>query len=408
MPDSKIEAQPAPAVEHRDPLSVLLRQLSIVVLALLTFFLAWQIGAYFADIIRILIYSVLLSYLFINVVDYLEKYIRNRAAAILVVYVLLTAVTIFGIIVIVPAVIYQVSQLVSNIFNNIPQAIEYLTNLLSPLEARLHQSQIQVRAIDILTNLAANMPKPDPSQILGRMSDVAMSTMTWLMYGLSIIVTSFWLLLDGHNMKENIIRLFPTKHRDLLSVMSTDMDLTLQMFFRGQIVLGLLFGAFMVGVFFFMGVHYALLLGGFLGICEIIPVIGPTIGFIPALASVAVDGMDNISTNRIAQVIVVFMVLNLVQWLKDNIVAPRYMGNVIGLHPVMIFITIMIGARIDGMSGIVCALPAACVINVLLSHMVPRFAAEHPMELPVEAEPKEVAEAKTIDKVESQAAAAPD
>jgi len=336
MPNSKIEAQQGPAAEHRDHLSILLRQLSIVVLALLTFFLIWQIGAYFADIIRILIYSVLLSYLFINVVDYLEKYIRNRAAAILIVYVLLTAVTIFGIIVVIPAVIYQVSQLVSNIFNNIPQAIEYLTNLLSPLEARLHQSQIQVRAIDILTNLAANMPKPDPSQILGRMSDVAMSTMTWLLYGLSIIVTSFWLLLDGHNMKENIIRLFPSKHHDLLSVMSTDMDLTLQMFFRGQIVLGLLFGAFMVAVFFFMGVHYALLLGGFLGICEIIPVIGPTIGFIPALASVAVDGMDNISTNRIAQIVIVFIVLNLVQWLKDNIVAPRYMGNVIGLHPVMI------------------------------------------------------------------------
>ncbi|MDR3616141.1 MAG: AI-2E family transporter [Candidatus Obscuribacterales bacterium] len=405
MPDSKIEAQQASAVERRDHLSTLLRQLSIVVLALLTFFLIWQIGAYFADIIRILIYSVLLSYLFINVVDYLEKYIRNRAAAILVVYVLLTAVTIFGIIVIIPAVIYQVSQLVSNIFNNIPQAIEYLTNLLSPLEARLHQSQIQVRAIDILTNLAANMPKPDPSQILGRMSDVAMSTMTWLLYGLSIIVTSFWLLLDGHNMKENIIRLFPSKHHDLLSVMSTDMDLTLQMFFRGQIVLGLLFGAFMVAVFFFMGVHYALLLGGFLGICEIIPVIGPTIGFIPALASVAVDGMDNISTNRIAQIVIVFLVLNLVQWLKDNIVAPRYMGNVIGLHPVMIFITIMIGARIDGVSGIVCALPAACVINVLLSHMVPRFAVEHPMELPQDAQTKVVADAKTIEKVESPATA---
>jgi predicted PurR-regulated permease PerM len=95
--------------------------------------------------------------------------------------------------------------------------------------------------------------------------------------------------------------------------------------------------------------------------------------------------------------------LNLVQWLKDNIVAPRYMGNVIGLHPVMIFITIMIGARIDGVSGIVCALPAACVINVLLSHMVPRFAAEHPMELPADAEPKEVAEAKDIVKVDSPA-----
>jgi predicted PurR-regulated permease PerM len=241
------------------------------------------------------------------------------------------------------------------------------------LEARLHDAQIQVRAIDILTNLASNMPKPDPSQVLGRMSDVAMSTMTWLLYGLSMVVISFWLLLDGHNIKESVIHLFPRKYYVLLTVLARDIDLTLQMFFRGQIELGLLFGALMVAMFLVMGVHYSLLLGGFLGVCEIIPVIGPTIGFVPVVVTVAVDGMDNILVNRVWQVIVIFLVLNLVQWLKDNIVAPRYIGNVIGLHPVMIFVAIMVGARLDGISGIICALPAACVLNVLLSRLSQRI-----------------------------------
>jgi predicted PurR-regulated permease PerM len=45
------------------------------------------------------------------------------------------------------------------------------------------------------------------------------------------------------------------------------------------------------------------------------------------------------------------------------------MGNVIGLHPVIIFLAIFIGAKIDGWLGIIFALPAACVVQVLAKHI---------------------------------------
>jgi predicted PurR-regulated permease PerM len=349
------------------------RQLTILVLSLLAIFLCFQVGSYFADIFRILGYSILLFYIFINSVDWLEKKLSNRAMAILIVYVGLLAITIFGVIVVVPALLYQITQLVSSTFNQIPELIQQVIKMLTPLEASLHAASIRVKSVDILTNIATNIPKPDAGIIFGRVTDVAMSTATWFAYGLSTVVVSFYFLLDGRNMKERVIALFPKKYYLMLTVMTTDIDLSLQMFFRGQIVLGLLFGLFMIAVFLAMGVHYALLLGGFLGVCEIIPVIGPAIGFVPIILTVAFDGLDNVALNRFAQVLVIFLVLNLVQWLKDNIIAPRYIGNVIGLHPVMIFIAIMIGARLDGLSGIICSLPVACVINVLISHLSSRF-----------------------------------
>jgi predicted PurR-regulated permease PerM len=367
--DSQVE----PTAAGVDRLLLLQRQLSVLVLALLAIFLFFQVGSYFADIFRILGYSILLFYIFINSVDWLEKYLPNRAMAILIVYLGLLALTIFGVIVVVPALLYQVSQLVSSTFNQFPQIIQQSIKTLAPVEASLHAASIRIKAVDILTNIATSLPKPDPGMVFGRVTDVAMSTMTWLIYGLSTVVVSFYFLLDGRNMKELVINLFPKRYYLMLTIMTTDVDLSLQMFFRGQIVLGLLFGLFMIAVFLCMGVHYALLLGAFLGVCEIIPVIGPAIGFIPIVLTVAFDGMDNIVTNRFAQVVIIFMVLNLVQWLKDNIVAPRYIGNVIGLHPVMIFIAIMIGARLDGLSGIICSLPVACVVNVLVSHISSRF-----------------------------------
>ncbi len=356
------------------------RQLTVLVLAMVALVIFLQIGGFFADIFRILGFSILFSYLFINVVDWLEKVIRNRAGAILIVYLILGVITILGIILLVPAIIFQVSQLLDTTFNQLPQWLNFLVKALEPLEARLHAAQIQVRAIDILTTVVSSVPKPDPAQLIARMTDVAMSTMTWLFYGLSIVVVSFYFLLDGHNIKESIIKLFPKKHYPFLEVLATDMDVGLQAFFRGQIVLGLLFGAFMIAVYMALGVHYALLLGLFLGVWEIVPVIGPTIGFIPTIFSVAIDGVDNLPLNRISQVIVVALVFNLVQWLKDNIVAPRYIGNVIGLHPVMIFIAIMIGARLDGMLGVIYSLPAACLINVFITHLAARASAVQKLE----------------------------
>ncbi len=190
-----------PEGKSPDKLLRLQRQLTVLVLALVAFIAFLQIGGFFADIIRILGFSVLFSYLFINVVDWLEKIVRNRAAAILIVYAVLGVITIFGITLIIPAIIFQVSQLVDTTFNQFPQWLDFLVKALQPVEARLHAAQIQVRAVDILTTVVGSIPKPDPAQIIGRMTDVAMSTMTWFFYGLSIVVVSFYFLLDGHNIK---------------------------------------------------------------------------------------------------------------------------------------------------------------------------------------------------------------
>ncbi|HEY9784918.1 MAG TPA: AI-2E family transporter [Candidatus Obscuribacterales bacterium] len=364
-------------------LTILQKQLTVAVLALAVFYLLTQVSIFFADILRILGISLLLAYLFIGVVDWLSRYVRSRALSIFLVYVFLAAITIIGAILVLPAMVYQITQLVNSVFEQIPQIIDWLVKAVQPLEQRLHAAKIDVKAMDILSTFAANLPKPDANQILSRMSDVAMSTMTWTMYGLSVLVVSFYFLLDGHHIRDQIISLFPKKHQPRLSLMSEQVDASLQAFFRGQIVLGLCFGALMFFVYFFLGVNYALLLGVVLGVWEIVPVIGPPIGFLPALIVVAIDGMSNVPLNRLSQIIILFLVFNGLQWLKDNLAAPRYIGNVIGLHPVTIFLAIMIGARIDGMLGIIFSLPAACVVNVMITNLLANDSAQ-PAAAPVE------------------------
>lgn len=356
--------------EQLAKLALVQRQLTIIALGFAALFLCCQVASYFADILRIIGISILLSYLFINVVDWLEKYVHNRAGAIFIVYLILGVTAIVTAVLVIPAMVYQVAQLGESVFQQIPQIMDKLIAALHPLEEKLHAAKIEVKAMDILQSFASNLPRFDSSQILSRMGDMAFSTVTAFMYGLSVLVVSFYFLLDGHRIRDSIINLFPRRMHSSCRTMAEQMDSSLQAFFRGQIVLGLLFGGVMICVYFMLGMHYALILGVFLAVWEIVPVIGPPIGFIPAAIVVAIDGMDTIPVNRFAQILILFAIFNGLQWLKDNLVAPRYIGNVIGLHPVMIFIAIMIGARLDGMLGIIFSLPAACVVNVLFNNLI--------------------------------------
>ncbi len=354
-----------------DRLLVLQRQLTILALSAVLIAALFFISGFFADILRILSLSFLLSYLLINIVDFLANFLKNRAIAIGVVYIFLLGLATVAAFFLIPAVVYQVNQLVTSTIDRTPEFLQYLARALAPLEARFRAYQIDVKAMDVLTNLVSTLPKPDPTILLNRVTDMAMSTMTWLLYSISIAVVTFYFLLDGHNFKKAIIKLFPQRLRTSLDQMSEDIDQYLLAFFKGQLVLGLAFGLVMLVVYSLLGVEYALLLSLGLGLAEILPVIGPLIGFLPAVISVALHG-SNLPGNHLVQILLLSLLFSILQQIKDNVVAPKYIGNVIGLHPVMIFIAIMIGAKVDGLLGIIVSLPAACIINVALNHLALR------------------------------------
>jgi len=346
------------------------RQLLILVLTLLAAIIISQLCAYFADVLRILGVSILFAYLFLGSVDWLNKYLKNRGLAVLIVYGAVLIGIAFSTITVIPTVVSQISQLLNNMYLQLPRFIQNTERYIFPLEQHLlHHAQIEIKTIDLINGVVSVLPKVDASQVLNRMSDVAVSTMTSIIYILSILILSFYFLLDGHTMPAAIIKLFPNKHKEKLELICTQIDKSLQAFLRGQVILAICFGMIMVIIYYILGVHYALLLGIILAILEVIPVIGPPIGFVPTIFVVAFDGMDHIHAHRITQLLIVSACFYALQWLKDNIFAPKYIGNVIGMHPLIVFLAIMVGARIDGWLGIIFALPVSCIIQVVAKNI---------------------------------------
>ncbi|MBX9667259.1 MAG: AI-2E family transporter [Candidatus Obscuribacterales bacterium] len=350
-------------------LGIIQRRMVVVALGLFIAFLTVQVAQIFSDILRILSIAIFVCYTVVSLVDWLEHVTKSRIFAVLAVYAFGAVVTVISVIIVIPILVYQISSLVQSTFDQIPTFLEWSTKILTPLEVKLNHAHIYMKPSDMLANFAAAAPKPDAGLIVQHVTNVAMSTMTWFFYAMSVLILSFYFLLDGGRMSRAIVDVFPDTLKSRMMSFVRETDKTLHSFFKGQIVLGLLFGAFMVAVYWALGVPYALALGIILGMWEVVPVIGPTLGFAPTVLAVLVHGIDHVPASRFVQLLIVVAVFAILQWLKDNIVAPKYIGNVIGLHPVIIFIAIMIGARLDGMLGIIVSLPVACMINVFVKHL---------------------------------------
>jgi predicted PurR-regulated permease PerM len=129
-------------------------------------------------------------------------------------------------------------------------------------------------------------------------------------------------------------------------------------FVKGQVVLAIVSGAFMFLLYSIFQVKYAFFLSTFFTIAEILPVIGPWIAFTPGILVVLFSDHPEHA----------FYIWFIYVLIKDNFILPKVVGEVMGLHPVVVILSIFICAKIGGMMGVVLALPIASILTVMVHY----------------------------------------
>ena len=124
---------------------------------------------------------------------------------------------------------------------------------------------------------------------------------------------------------------------------------------------------------YFLKVPYALVLASFGGIMEVIPYVGPILAVIPAV----LVGLT-ISPFTAFLVLVLFIII---QQIENNIVVPLIMKKAVGLDPVVIILSLLIGATLLGFLGILAAVPFAAALNIFLGDFLENKEAEAEMEI---------------------------
>lgn len=317
------------------------------------------------DILYILCFSGLIAYLLVGLVDWIQHhtFIKKRGLVIFLVYLLLFLIFTVFTLVILPTVITQVS----NLAERIPLYFDTLTVWFENIKTQstllpfmqnisLDFSAIASQISSLLTGFSTN--------IAPKILDFAFDTISFFVYFFTTLVLSVYFLLDGHNLWKRLVSPFPTTIKHHLNLLQKNLDKCLRGFFIGQIQLSSLSGLVMFIVYAILGSKYSLLLALSQIILEIIPVIGGII----AIALTCTVLLFNIGWIKALVAFIIYMIYT--QLIKDNILAPRIMSNAIDLHPIMVLLVILLGAKLGGIFGIIFALPIAGILNATVNYYI--------------------------------------
>lgn len=174
---------------------------------------------------------------------------------------------------------------------------------------------------------------------------------------LTIVVLSFYLLLDHTRVQKSIASLFsPHLRKRALETIERVED-KLGSWLRGQIVLSFAVGFVTWIGLTAIGVEYALPLALLAGLLEIVPTIGPIIAAIPAMV-VALSISPTVA-------LLVAILYVIIQILENNFLVPRIMQRAVGLHPIIVILGIIIGGKLLGVLGALLAVPFISLLIVV-------------------------------------------
>jgi predicted PurR-regulated permease PerM len=159
-----------------------------------------------------------------------------------------------------------------------------------------------------------------------------------------------------------MLQLFPARDRARVAAVSRDITLKVSAWLGGQLLLGAMIGISSAIGLGLLGIPFFYVLALISGVGELIPVVGPFLSAIPAIAVAA-----TVSINKVVLVIIFFV---LQQQLENHILVPKVMQRQVGVSPVTVIVALLIGGKLLGIVGAILAVPTAAILQVVFWEVV--------------------------------------
>jgi predicted PurR-regulated permease PerM len=177
---------------------------------------------------------------------------------------------------------------------------------------------------------------------------------------------TFYVLMDSRRYTEAFVRLFPRRWKGDVKELLGEIDTVLGRYIRGQLLVCLTIGVSIAILLSLLGLPYAILVGVFAGIVDIIPYVGVAMGMVPAF-------LIALSYKGIFYAIFVVVMMEVVHWTEGHIVVPAIIGQSVGLPPLVVMIALGAGAELGGVTGMFLSMPVAAVLRVIVKFYVSRL-----------------------------------
>jgi predicted PurR-regulated permease PerM len=173
----------------------------------------------------------------------------------------------------------------------------------------------------------------------------------------TIFVLSYLMVLEAPKVVEGFLALFSEERAERIRRVSRDCARTITGYISGNLLISLICGLLTYAVLAILGIPFAGLIALFVGLADLIPLVGATLG--------AVAGVIAAFTHSVTAGIIVLVFFVIYQQLENHLLQPLIFSRTVQLNPLTVLLAILIGVELAGILGALLAIPVAGIIQIV-------------------------------------------
>ena len=348
---------------------------------LLTIIAVWFLSIiwpYISNVVLMLVFAFLFTTVLLSSVDALERKIGSRGLSVLaVVIILLGSIGTF-----IGSFISQMSQ----------QAIEFSSRIDKDTLTQEFKT-LGEKFTSSMPEFLQNMQPSDGdnaeklseiiNSVVGSLASMAGAIGNFFFIAAMVFIFTIILLAEYHGFRKSLVNAIPNKYFEVGIKLIYNVEKSVSSYLRGQFLSAASVAAMSItGLlllnFFGANLTLTVFIGIIAGLANLIPLIGPFVGMIPAVLIAFMNNIGNEAAMAhtlfgaipspfyLLDIVLMFLI---VQQIEGNLITPALVGKSVGLHPIIVMISLLIGGTILGPLGMLFAVPATGVMKVILTEI---------------------------------------
>jgi predicted PurR-regulated permease PerM len=311
----------------------------------------------FGDIVLLFFLAWLLSFSLLPLINGVARLIPRLPPAVSVIIVYVTIV-----IALLAAIVQVSASLATSIgqfIRDAPQLQDQLRNVLSEIQGRLAGIGFQVDLVSQAPVIVDNLQRW-AGELVGPLQSLAFASIGVFGNILILVILSVYIAVDRDAILAFLFRVVPPAFAPEARLLQVSVSRSFGGFLRGQLIMGVVFGLFTAVVNVVFGLQYAAVTTVLAALLQMIPFFGPFVSWAPPVA------IALLMTPDVA--LPVLVVMGIAWFVTMNVVQPRLMSDSVGIHPIVVLASVVIGSKVAGIAGAIFGIPVAAVLSAFFFH----------------------------------------
>lgn len=336
--------------------------ITLVIVIVLLLSLIWIFRNIIISILIPILWAVVISYLLNPLVNKLTEFNLSRFWSVVLIYIVIFLFFVVVSITFIPRITTEVKEFAEALPSYTTEAIDFFNDIYIRYLDGINSLPREFIGIDVAFREYLASIEIYIIDLFKDITEKGLSIFSNIVGIVLVPIYTFYFLKDTGFFRRKVLLSVPRSIRGEIIDIFKEINRLLNNFIRGQLIVAALVGLLSMTALLILKVEFALLIGAIAGIANVIPYFGPIIGAVPGVIIAFLD-----KPIKALWVIIAFFII---QQLESAVIQPKIVGDSVGLHPVFVIISLLIGGQLFGIVGLLFAVPVAASIKIVLNYLV--------------------------------------